>query len=36
MKDTELNYFLNLKNTSRNLKNIDIFIELKQIQRKLK
>lgn len=36
MKNSELAYFLALKNSSKNMKNIDIFMELKQAQKKLK
>lgn len=35
MKDSELAYFLKLKNSS-SLKNVDIFIEMKKSTRKLK
>lgn len=35
LKDNGLEYFLNLKNSSRDLKNIDIFIEMNSLQKTL-
>ena len=36
IRASELSYLLGLKNTSKTMKNIDIFVELKQCQNKLK